>query len=293
MRAMTPRRFAPAVLVTFALLASGCPRARADARSVVYEGDSAYNHLLVEDDGHGVRSLYFEAGGATQSAIKLNAPLDLQLAYSKSAMVVLALVPEPRRILIIGLGGGSMPMFLRALYPKALIEVVDIDPKVVEVARRYFGFREDARMKAVVADGRKYLEAAEPGYDLIFLDAYGRSEIPRHLATVEFLKQVRQKLGPNGAAAGNVWSGQSNVLYAPMVRSYARAFGTICDLDVPSSGNRLVFHWKAGPIPSAQELGERAGALGKRKGIPFDLKALAIAGCLHDVEEGEVLTDRP
>jgi spermidine synthase len=279
------------VLVAFALLTSAC--ARADARTVVYEGDSAFNHLLVEDDGRGVRSLYFEASGATQSAIKLGAPLDLQLAYSKSAMVVLGLVPEPRRILIIGLGGGAMPMFLRALYPKVLIEVVDIDPKVVEVARRYFGFKEDPRMKAVVADGRKYLEAAEPGFDLIFLDAYGRSEIPRHLATVEFLKEVRQKLGPKGAVVGNVWSGQSNALYAPMVRSYARAFGEICDLDVPSAGNRLLLHWKAGPLPAAVELGARAEALGKRKAIPFDLKALAIAGCLQDVAgEGEVLTDR-
>lgn len=279
-------------LIAVALAASACARARADSR-VLFEGDSEYNHLLVEEDGRGVRSLSFERGGAIQSAIRVGLPLDLQLAYTKSAMAVLAMVPEPRRILIVGLGGGAMPMFLRALYPGALIEVVDIDPKVVELARRFFRFREDEKLKASVADGRAYVEAAEPGYDLIFLDAYGRSQIPRHLATLEFLAQVRRKLGPKGAVIGNVWSGESNELYAPMVRTYQRAFGEICDLDVPGAGNRILLHWRGGSIPPAAERSARAGALGRKRALPFDLAAFARAECLKDVKpSGEILKDR-
>lgn len=286
------RRSSFASLIALALYAGACARARADPR-VIYEGDSEFNHLLVEEDGRGVRSLFFERGGATQSAIRLGRPLDLQLAYSKSAMVALGLVPEPRRILIVGLGGGAMPMFLRALYPGALIEVVDIDPKVLEVARRYFGFREDEKLKAVVADGRAYLEAAEPGYDLIFLDAYGRSQIPRHLATVEFLAAVLKKLGPRGAVVGNVWSGESNDLYAPMVRTYRRAFGDVCVLDVPGAGNRMLLHWQGGLIPAPEERAARAGAVGRKKALPFDLGALGRPACLQDVDpRGEILKDR-
>ncbi len=281
-----------AAALAVALLGGSCARARADSR-VLFEGDSELNHLLVEEDGRGVRALYFERGGATQSALKVGRPLELQLAYSKSAMVALGLVPEPRRILVVGLGGGAMPMFLRALYPGALIEVVDIDPKVVEVARRFFGFREDDKLKVAVADGRAYVEAAEPGYDLIFLDAYGRAQVPRHLATLEFLAAVKKKLSPKGAVVGNVWSGESNALYAPMVRTYQRAFGDVCDLDVPGAGNRILVHWQGGPVPPADERAARAGAVGRKKALPFDLGALGREPCLHDVDPaGDVLADR-
>lgn len=278
---------APAALVLACAAAAKLP----SGPGVLFEGDSPYNHLLVDQDGQGVRRLYFEKHGAVQSAILPGRPLELELPYSRAAMLSLAMVPEPKRVLILGLGGGAMPMFLRALYPTAEIEIVDIDPGVVKVARDYFGFKEDRRMKAVVADGRAHVEASKPGWDLIFLDAYGKGEIPRHLATLEFLRNVRGKLAPGGLVVGNVWEPDSNPLYARMVRTYAEAFPELCVLVVPGSGNRIFFTGK--PVPATDRLVETSRALGAQKKLPFELSTYAAGGCLREVDAAAELLEDP
>ncbi|MBI5544432.1 MAG: hypothetical protein HY901_11110 [Deltaproteobacteria bacterium] len=105
-------------------------------------------------------------------------------------MLSLAMVEAPKKVLVVGLGGGAMPMFLRKLHPEAQIEVFELDPDVVKVARKYFGFAEDKKLKASVGDGRALIEAAPGGWDL---------------PTVEFLKMLRGKLTPGALVVGNVW----------------------------------------------------------------------------------------
>ena len=90
-----------------------------------------------------------------------------------------------------------MPMFLRAYYPNATIHAVDIDPDVVHVAKEYFGFREDERLKAHVGDGRAFVENAREPYDIIFLDAFGTRNVPPHLR------------GPAGRAVGRIGVGEA------------------------------------------------------------------------------------
>lgn len=280
------------LLRAFACLAAAilaCTAARAPG--VLFEGESAFNPLIVREDAQGIRRLYFERDGAVQSAIKPGAPLELELAYSRAAMLALALVPQPRRVLIVGLGGGAMPMFLRALFPTLEIEVVDIDPKVIEVARRYFGFREDAHLKAFVADGRAFVEKSRGGWDLVFLDAYGKGSIPRHLATYEFLRQVRGKLADGGLVAGNVWEPEWNPLYASMVRTYAEAFSSLCVVNIPGVGNRIFFAERA--VPSAGAFVEAAAAFSAKHALPFELSMYARGGCDREVDASAlILRDR-
>ena len=116
----------------------------------------------------------------------------------------LAVVEEPKRILIVGLGGATIPNFLHKHYPRTTIDVVDIDPDVVVVAKKFFGFKDDPTMRAHVADGRKFVEESRDRYDIIFLDAYGRDNIPYHLATREFLQAARARYRPRAS-----WSGTS------------------------------------------------------------------------------------
>ena len=211
----TPLRLALATLLLAGSHAFGAPR-------VLYETHSDYNEIRVTEDAGGRRALRFERG-ALQSLIRPGEPLRLELPYTQLAMAGLAFVPRPQRLLVVGMGGGAMPMFLRAVLPRAHIDVVDIDPEVVAVARRFFGFREDARMKAHVADGRRFIEAAGPAYDVIFLDAFGPSSIPEHLATREFLAAVRARLTPKGVVVSNVWQQPSPVFIS------ASLFGEIAD----------------------------------------------------------------
>lgn len=289
-RAMRTRPFLT-VAVALAGIAACAAAKTLSGPGVLYEGDSPFNHLVVEQDSQGVRRLLFEKNGAVQSAIKPEAPLDLELPYARAAMLSLVAVSAPKKVLIIGLGGGAMPMFLRTLYPEVEIEVVDIDPEVVKVAKKFFAFKEDKKLKATVADGRGYVEKAKGGWDLVFLDAYGKGEIPRHLATLEFLKTLKSKLAPGGLVVGNVWEPDSNPLYAPMVRTYQEAFTELCAFTVLSSGNRIFFAGK--PMPAGDKLVDAAAAISSQHKLPFELSLYAHTGCLHDdVSGAELMKDK-
>jgi spermidine synthase len=269
----------------FATYCSASPR-------VLHESSSELNDkIIVLEHPDGVRELRFEHEGATQSSVRPGAPLDLQLGYTRTAMLALAEVPEPKRILVIGLGGGAMPMFLRTLYPRARVDAVDIDRKVVEVAREWFAFKVDEQLRAHVADGRKFVEGSEGGYDLIFLDAYGKSSIPRHLATAEFLTAVRGKLAPGGLAVGNVWAGYSNPLYGSMRATWIHTFSSFCELDVPLTGNRI-FLARSEPEPfDTKAMAVAAKRLVAQHELPFDLADYAWRGCMPEQPEAPVLRD--
>lgn len=263
-------------------------------RRVLYEGDSPYTHLLVTEEEPGVRALRFERKGARQSVIRVGAPLELQLPYARASMTALGIVPDPRRVLIVGLGGGSMAMFLQALFPEAEIDAVDIDPGVVEVAVEYFGLRPGPRLRAVVADGRKFLEESPGGYDLVFLDAFGGDWVPPHLVTAEFMRALRAKLSARGLAIANVWRPKSNPTYFDVLATYREVFGEVCVLDVPGAVNQVVLSRADGtnPVPDPEALARRVAEVRTVKRIPFELEGYARAGCVPQrADLGRVLRD--
>ena len=172
-----------------------------------------------------MRTLLFAQDGARQSVVKPGDPEHLELPYARYTFAGLALCEGPRRILVVGLGGGTLPGFLRKHYPDAAIDVVEIDPDVVDVAKMFFGFREDQLMRVHVGDGRQFIEnIRQPSYDVILLDAFGSHSVPPHLTTQEFLQAVRRALMPSGVAVGNIWKRSQNPLYDAMVRTYEEVF---------------------------------------------------------------------
>src|ERR1700704_5759819 len=268
-----------AALAAFSL--PGCA-----AQTVIYEKASPYNTIIVTEDHRGLRTLLFERGGGRQSVVKPGDPDHLELPYARVALAGLALCEDPRRILVVGLGGGSLPMFLRAHYPGATIDVAEIDPEVVDVAKKFFGFVEDERMRARVGDGRQFIERAPPGgYDIIFLDAFGARDVPKHLTTQEFLLAVRRALAPSGVVVSNVWRPASNPLHDSMVRTHQEAFEELFILDVPGDVNNVFL-----ALPRVQALGQRELALLARKistakRFRFDLGELVEYGFRHAREK--------
>jgi spermidine synthase len=264
-----------------ALSVSGCT-----AQTVIYEKASPYNTIIVTEDHKGMRTLLFERGGGRQSVVKPGDPDHLELPYARVALAGLALCEEPRRILVVGLGGGSLPMFLRKHYPVAAIDVAEIDPDVVDVAKNYFGFREDECMHARTGDGRQFIEnARQADYDIIFLDAFGARDVPKHLTTLEFLKAVRRALKPSGGVVSNVWRPASNPLYDSMARTYQEAFDELFILDVPGDVNNIFLS-----LPRRQTLGQRdlaglARKISTAKRFRFDLGDLVEYGFQHAREK--------
>ena len=262
---------------------------------VLYEKTSRYNTIVVTDDGRGLRTLSFARYGARQSVVKVGDPDHLELPYVRGMLVGLAFAEDAKRILIVGLGGGSIPTFLHKHYPQMTIDVVAIDPDVVAVAKKFFGFREDATMHAYVDDGRRFIEACRNPYDIIFLDAYGADNVPYALTTREFLQAVRRALSPRGLVVANVWSRSSNALYDSMVRTYQDSFAALSVLDLQGAGNKILIAMPNDGLIGRAELAKRAAAISKEKHFRFDLGELITAG-YHGAEppvtQGRVLRDK-
>ena len=268
--------------------------ARAD-QTVLYEKASAHSTIVVTEEDNGLRVLRFGRGGARQSVVKLGDPDYLALPYVRVALVGLALSEEPRRFLVVGLGGGTLPMFLRKHYPDAMIDAVDIDPEVVDVAKNFFGFREGELMRAHVADGRRFIEQSRQPYDAIFLDAFSSESIPAHLTTQEFMRAVRRALKPGGVVISNVWGRYSNPLYDSMVRTYQEVFDELFILDVQGAGNMILLALPRRQPLRRGELAQLARKVSAAKRFRLDLGDLVNDGFLHAQEKnqrGRVLRDR-
>jgi spermidine synthase len=221
-------------------------------------------------------------------------PLRLELPYTRMAMVSLAFVPRPENILAVGLGGGSIPMFLRSVLPDTHIDVVEVDPEVVEAARTYCGFQEDALLRTHVADGRAFVEAEGPPYDVIILDAYGADQIPGHLATREFLGAVRSRLTRGGVVVSNVWESAANPLFDAMVRTYQVSFQGLSVFEVPACTNRILVGLEGPARLTREALVERARRVEQERKLPFRLSTLVsqrYRPLTRRLGRGRVLTD--
>jgi spermidine synthase len=266
----------------------------ASDQRVIYETHSHYNHILVLEDEQGLRHLLFSEDGAQQSVRRPGETNALELPYSRTMMVGLACVGEPERILVVGLGGGSIPSFLHARYAQARIDCAEIDPAVIDVAKRYFGFCEDDRLKGHAADGRKFIEQTTNRYDLVFLDAYGDDQIPSSLTTRQFLQSVRRVLQPGGIVLGNVWSRLSNPLYDSMLRTYQEVFEQVYLFHVPARGNVIFLAIPRAGKLALDDLAQQAKAVSHQRNLGFDLEALVRFGYQEAQMRGEarILEDR-
>ena len=285
------RQYFLALAFAWALCLCG---AATGAERLLLEKKSPYNTILVSEDDNGLRILRFEPHGARQSVVKLGDPDHLELPYTRAIPIAFVFVEKPQNVLVVGLGGGTIPGFLRKRFPDMRIDVVDIDPGVVEVARSHFGFREDARMRAHVDDGRRFIERSDRRYDIIFLDAFGTDSVPYQLVTREFLAGVSRALTPRGVVIGNIWGRESNPLYDSMVKTYQAVYDEVYTVDVHGAGNKIVvaLPWKS--KLTRENLIRRSRQLTRELPLRSDLGDIVERG-IHRVgaegAKGRILTD--
>ena len=116
---------------------------------------SSFNDIFVIEREN-LREMWFQGHGRfyLQTRIDLDRPGDLTLIYTRLLLAPLMWNPNPSRILMIGLGGGVLPRFLNAVYPDIEIDVVEVDARVTELARRYFDCQESPGLRVFEDDGR-------------------------------------------------------------------------------------------------------------------------------------------
>ena len=266
------------------------------AGKVLHQEQSLYQNILVVREPSRL-CLRFSLRRQTrnQSCIDPDVPQRMVFGYTQMMMALLLLDPAPRRILVAGLGGGTLPTALAALLPDATVDVVEIDPAVVALAKRYFGFESTARVRLEVADARVFVKRAlarEARYDAVLLDAYGGDYIPEHLLTREFLAEVQALLPTGGVVAANTFS--ASRLYHHESATYQAVFGTFFNFKAPGSGNRIVLA-RNGPLPTRAVLDANAAAWRMALapyGVPIDTYP-PLLGTERDWDpDASVLTDQ-
>lgn len=227
-----------------------------DAREVVlHTQKSIYRNIAVVENGT-IRCLTFTRKrlDSRQSCIDTEDPDKLVLPYLGAVFAGLALKPNPQNVLVIGLGGGTLSGMFATLFPGITVDTVEIDPAVVDVARRYFDYEEQPGMTTHVSDGRMFVRralAAKRHYDYIVLDAFTGDYIPEHMMTREFLVELRSLLSDDGVLVANTFS--SSRLYDSESATYAAVFGKFLNLR-RRYGNRIIVAPASGSLPAAASL---------------------------------------
>lgn len=227
------------------------------AGEIIYQKRSLYRNIIVSDESDRICMRFVLDTGrfnSTQSCMFKADHDKLVFDYAKKTFTGLLLNPHPQRILIAGLGGGSIPRVLADIYPQAQIDIVEIDPAVVDVAREYFDFKEHDNVHIIVRDARVYVKQASllggKHYDYIVLDAFNGDYIPEHLMTREFLEECRTLLTKDGVLVANTFS--SSRLYHSESATYAAAFGWFIEVK-QRAGNRIIVTGKRA-VPTEEQL---------------------------------------
>jgi len=158
---------------------------------ILYEVESNFNHIQVVEE-FPIRKLLFGNGClcSEQSAINIEKNHENVFDYSILAMHSFLFVREPTDILVVGLGGGVVPRQIAHYFINANVDVVEIDPEVVNVAKSFFFFEETDKIKVHIGDAFALLSVNNKKYDMIILDAFSSRYIPFHLMSKEFFQYV-------------------------------------------------------------------------------------------------------
>jgi spermidine synthase len=231
-------------------------------RTVIHEERSQYRNVIVTEFNQ-QRCMIFNVhrGDMNQTCIDLRDPRRLVFNYTRMSFAGLLLNSAPQRILVAGLGGGTIPTVMRELFPDAEIDVLEVDQAVVNVAKEFFGYREDDRQRVHVVDARVFIKRAglrRQQYDYIVLDAFSGEYIPEHLLTQEFLEEVRAILSEDGVVVANTFS--TSRLYDYESVTYQKVFGPFFNFKQASSGNRIILAVR-GELPQQADLRDPARAL--------------------------------
>ena len=268
-------------------------------KAPVYQEDSPYQQVRIRDDDL-FRYLVLDR---TFHAVMWKAdPVALFLPYSQLMVASLALVPEPKRGLILGHGGGSLAKWVANRWPEIELDVVEFDPVVVRMAEEYFAYQPPPQHHVHARDARVFLNSTERTYDFIWVDAFARHMIPFHLTTVEFFAEVRAHLSPNGVLAVNLASSgeggdllRANAVVQTMRGSFphVESFAVKGPWKSAQTKSENLIFFAGNPLAQHQlsVTADKVNVLVEHQRVPFEAIALLSTHRTEPWEAGVVLTD--
>ncbi|MDR0779090.1 MAG: fused MFS/spermidine synthase [Pseudomonadales bacterium] len=272
-------------------------QAQSGVLRTVHQERSLYRNILVteDDERRCMRFTITDLNGQNQSCRFYDDHDKLVFPYAKMVLASLMVQERPTRILIVGLGGGTLVHTYSTLFPEANITIAEIDEAVVGVAKQFFDYQETPLIHSETVDARVFvkrqgLRGAQ--YDLVILDAFNGEYIPEHLMTAEFLEEVKKLLPETGMVVANTFS--TSRLYSAESNTYRQVFGEIFNVRMEGTGNRIIIASQQ-PLPDRATLESRVSALQARV-ARFDMDMSEFPALLNknadwDLRE-RVLTDQ-
>jgi len=226
----------------------------------IHHTQTPYQELEVVD-ADGVRTLYLD--GQPNSAMYLDGRQEYVFGYTPYFHLPFLLEDDIKDVLFVGGGGFSGPKRFLAEYETISVDVVEIDPQVIDAAQQYFNLTEDPRLETHIMDGREYLDTTNRTYDLIILDAYKKDKVPFHLTTQEFFQLVHDRLDQDGIVLSNLIatpSGPGSEFFRAEYRTIDAVFQHVQAFRTAGSGfaqNIEVLAWKDGTALTTADWQER------------------------------------
>jgi MFS family permease len=232
------RRARALLLVPLAIVPFLSPNPKPPA-GIMWSGESTYNRILVFEQ-KGLRWLVLNDPRFFQTIVKVGSA---DSGFYLDEFALGPVIVPAKNLVVLGLGAGRSVQVSRAVAAHLEIDAVEIDPEVINVARRFFGFpTADPKMRVHVADARPWLAQYAGKADLIHADLFqGGPYVPFYLATVEFFELVRSRLTDNGMLIVNVYDpGKNQKLLSPMGATLSRVFPSLEVLS-RDDGNHIIF----------------------------------------------------
>lgn len=275
--------------LVFGMLASAVVAAAAshaqDNRTLLASKESLYNNIYVYEQppyvsmtfGHN-RRIY------TESIYNTHDDEDLPVDYTRYMTTSLMYAKDMHSILEIGFGGGRTAWYLHRFLPNVPITSVELDPAVVQLAKKYFGIKDEPNFQVVNRDGRLFLQESKDKYDIILIDAYRGPFVPFHLLTKEFYQIVKDHLASGGVVAQNIEP--STMLFDSAVKTINAVFP---QLDFYRADGNIVTVAYDGAERKPEDLAGTAQDRDKAYGLRYGLAGMLNERRRIDIANGNVI----
>jgi spermidine synthase len=247
---------------------------------IEYRVKSEYSSVRVRKSGS-VRTLSFvrdNGDEVIESMVNLDKPHQLLVSYTRFMFLSYLIRPKQEKVLIVGLGGGAMVHFLQHYDPKVKVDVVEIDPVIVKIADTYFGVRTAGNVNIITKDAFALLKKTDAQYDVIYMDAFLKPSAatdttgaPLAQKTVQFYKEVQEKLTPDGLVVFNINPHEG---INRDVKNIQAAFPQVYAFELPNLGGMVVVG-SMSPNRLSQAMLLKAGAeIDRRFDVTYSHKAM-------------------
>jgi spermidine synthase len=256
-----------------------------DSRNLLESKESLYNNIYVYSEppyvsmtfGHN-RRIY------TESMYNTHDDRDLPVDYTRYMTASLMYAKDVHSILEIGFGGGRTSWYLHRFLPNVAVTSVELDPAVLELAKKYFGIRDEPNFKVVNRDGRLFLSESRDKYDIILIDAYRGPFVPFHLLTREFYQIVKDHLAAGGVVAQNIEP--STMLFDSAVKTINAVFP---QLEFYKADGNIVTVAYDGAERKVEDLAAVAHDRDKAYGLRYSLTDMLNQRRRIDIAGGQVI----